>query len=404
MLTPVIRTTPFHERLVELNDQHLFTHWQGYLSPLRYTHAPKHEYFAVRNAVGVFDSSPLFGYRVSGPDAERLLSAVLVRDPAALKPGRAAYTLWCDDAGFVSQDGMLFRYADDEFVLTAARPAFAWLTAQVDGLDVTITDESDDVGILAVQGPRAREALRELAPEVDRLAPFEHRPVQLAGATVTLSRTGYTGDLGFELTVPAAAGLDVLDLVLAAGRPHSIRPYGEEAMDLLRIEAGLPLIGVEWSDSRTAWTDHDRVTPTELGLGWMLGRDGAGAARSFVGAPAIRRDLAQQTSRWATVGLVVDWQDWDRVHRDAGELPTKDERRLGWETWLRDADGEQVGYATSLVYSPLLQRHIGIARVLPAHAVPDTPLLLETGLQHRTVTVAARTSALPHLRLDRRNA
>jgi aminomethyltransferase len=198
----------------------------------------------------------------------------------------------------------------------------------------------------------------------------------------------------------------VLDAVLEGGRPHGIRPFGEEALMTLRIEAGLPLTGVEWHDSRTAWTDHDRVTPKELGQGWMLKgvRDGS---RRFIGSEAIRRELVDGTSRWATTGIVVDWADWDRLHRDAGELPTKDEQALGWEQWLRaepDGSGEQVGYVTSFCYSPVLQRHIGIARVRPGLAAPGTVLQMETTLHHGTHMVAVNTVPLPFFNPARKTA
>src|SRR3954466_4384482 len=122
----MIRTTPFHSRLGALNTQWLYTHWQGYLSALRYTDAPKHEYFAVRNSVGVFDTSPLFKYRITGPDAERLLSGALVRDVRACRPGRAQYTIWCDDRGYVMEDGVVFRHSETDFLLTSGRPSLAW--------------------------------------------------------------------------------------------------------------------------------------------------------------------------------------------------------------------------------------------------------------------------------------
>src|SRR5690242_14856551 len=153
----MIRTTPFHARLQELDTQGLYTHWQGFLSPLRYTHAPKHEYFAVRNSVGVFDTSPLFKYRLTGPDAEKLLAGMMVRDIRTCRPGRAQYTIWCDDRGFVMEDGVVFRHAEDDFLLTSARPNQAWLTQHRGRLRVEIEDVSDDFGILAVQGPRARQ-------------------------------------------------------------------------------------------------------------------------------------------------------------------------------------------------------------------------------------------------------
>jgi aminomethyltransferase len=171
---------------------------------------------------------------------------------------------------------------------------------------------------------------------------------------------------------------------------------------MLRIEAGLPLVDVEWHDSRTAWTDHDRVSPRELGMGWMLKgvRDGS---RRFVGSEAIRRELVEGSSRWATTGIVVDWADWDRLHRDAGLVPTKDEQPLGWEAWLRIGD-DQVGHVTSFFYSPVLQRHVGLARVQPHLAEPGTDLRLETTLHHSTTTVAVQTAPLPFFNPARKTA
>ena len=171
----MIRTTPFHERLTELNDQHLYTHWSGYLSALRFSHAPKHEYFAVRNAVGIFDTSPLFKYRITGPEAVDFLSGVVVRDLSVLRPGRAAYTLWCDDRGFVMEDGVVFRQSDNELLMTAARPMLSWLTSHEHGGRVAIEDVTDDYAMLAVQGLRSRDVLAGLVPEVDRPAVLRAR-------------------------------------------------------------------------------------------------------------------------------------------------------------------------------------------------------------------------------------
>ncbi|MCA1782568.1 MAG: aminomethyltransferase family protein [Intrasporangiaceae bacterium] len=398
----MVATTPFHERLSALNDQHLYTHWQGYLSSLRYSHAPKHEYFAVRHSVGIFDTSPLYKYRVGGPDAERFLSRVMVRDVTGMRSGRAAYTLWCDDRGFVMEDGVLFRHDVEEFVLTSARPALAWLTAHRGPLKVDLTDVSEEHGMLAVQGPRSARVLGALTDDVGRLGYFDLAPTQLAGADVVLSRTGFTGDLGYELTVPRERCLDVLDAVLAAGKGHGLRPFGEDALGMLRIEAGLPLVDVDWTDSTLAWSDEQRVTPSELGMGWML--RGVREGRRFIGSDAIRLELTEGSSRWATTGIVIDWQAWDRLHRDAGLLPSKDEHPLPWESWLRDGSGDQVGYATSVMYSPVLQRHIGMARVAPAMAEPGTELHLEVSLLHRTETVACRTRPLPHYSPERKTS
>lgn len=398
----MVRTTPFHARLSELNTTGLYTHWSGHLSALRYSHAPKHEYFAVRNSVGIFDTSPLYKYWVRGRDAEQFLSGVFVRDIRSCKPGRAHYTIWCDDRGFVMEDGVVFRHSETEFLLTAARPNLGYLESMVGGLRVDFEDVTDAYGVLAVQGPLSADVLGQLSGEVESLRYFEQTQTKIASAPVTVSRTGFTGDLGYEIAVAADQALDVLDAVLEAGNGRGLRPFGEEALMMLRIEAGLPLIDVDFHNSRLAFTDHERVTPKELGMGWML--RGIEGDRPFVGRDAIRRELADGTSRWSTVGIVVDWKHWDRLYRDAGLLPPKDERPLAYESMLYDDAGTQVGYATSFMYSPVLQLHIGIARVLPGLAAPDTQVLLELAINHHNTKVTARTARLPLFNPDRKTA
>ena len=399
----MITTTPFHPRLSELNRQGLYTHWQGRLSALRYTDAPKHEYFAVRNAVGVFDTSPLYKYRVTGPGSERLLSGALLRDIRTCRPGQAQYTAWCDDRGFVMHDGVVFRHSADDFLLTAGRPTLSWFQELASGLPVQLEDVSDAYGMLAVQGPRSRAVLATLVPAAESLAYFDHVPAKAAGAAVTLSRTGYTGDLGFEITVDADDAVAVLDAVLDAGATHSIRPFGEEALMTLRIEAGLPLVDVEWHDARLALSDADCVSPKELGLGWMLRgvRDGS---RRFVGSEPIRRELLDGTSRWATTGLVVDASHWDRLHRDVGLFPPKSEHPLPYEAMVLDDDRVEVGYCTSFVYSPMLQRHIGIARVRPDLAAVGTDLRLELAIAHHNTTVRVTTTSMPFFDPERKRS
>jgi len=398
----MVETTPFYPRLSELNTTGLYTHWQGHLSALRYSHAPKHEYFAVRNSVGVFDTSPLYKYWIRGRDAERFLAGVFVRDIRTCRPGRAQYTIWCDDRGYVMEDGVVFRHSDNEFLMTAARPNFGYLESLVGRLEVSMEDVTSEYGVLAVQGPRSRDVVTQLAPEAESLRYFELTQAKIGSAPVTVSRTGYTGDLGFEITVGAEHALGVLDAVLEAGKGCGIRPFGEEALMMLRIEAGLPLIDVEFHNSRLAYTDADRCTPKELGMGWML--RGIDDGRPFVGRDAIRRELAEGTSRWATVGIVADWQDWDRLYREGGLLPPKDERPLSYESMLYDESRAQVGYATAFMHSPVLQRHIGLARVRPPLAAVGTELRLELTINHHNTTVLARTSKLPHFNPKRKTA
>ncbi len=388
------KTTPFHDRLSELNRTGLYTNWSGYLSPLRYDVSAKHEYFAVRNSAGFFDTSPLFKYWVRGRDAERFLAGLLTRDIRPCRPGGAQYTVWCDDRGYVLEDGVVFRHSDTEFFITTARPNLGYFSDLVGRLAVQIDDVSEQYGVLAVQGPRSREILSELSGDVTGLAFFDHCPTKIGASPVTVSRTGYTGDLGFEIVVAADDALPVLDAVMQAGESRGLRPFGEEALAMTRIEAGLVLIGVEFSSSRLAYNDSQRVTPRELGLGWMQ-RGIEKSDRPFIGRDALRREVADQTSRWSTVGLLLDWRQYDRLHADAGLLTPKDETPLGYESMLYDGEGQRVGYATSLMYSPVLQRHIALARVRPDLAAAGTRIHLEVTINHEYRTVAADVARLP---------
>ena len=399
----MIKTTPFYQRLNELNTTGLWGHWSGYLSALRYDMSAKHEYFAVRNSAGYFDTSPLYKYWIRGKDAETFLAGVMTRDVRLCRPGKAQYTIWCDDRGFVLEDGVVFRHSDTEFMLTAAEPNVGYFRDLVGRLDVEIAEASDEFGMLAVQGPRSREILGKLSPEVNDLGFFEHSEAKIGPAPVTISRTGYTGDLGFEIRVGADNALPVLDAVMEAGEGHGFIPFGEEALLMTRIEAGLVLINVEFSSSRFAFTDHERVTPKELGFGWML-RGIEPDDRPFIGRNAIRRELAEKTSRWSSVGLVIDWHDYDRLYNEAGLIPPKDETPLDYESMLYDDEGERIGYATSLMYSPALQRHIAMARVRPNFAAKGSRVNLELTINHQYQTVSAEVARLPLFNPERKTA
>ena len=399
----MIKTTPFHERLGQLSTTGLYGHWSGYLSALKYDMSSKHEYFAVRNSAGFFDTSPLYKFRITGRDSEKLLAGVMTRDIRTCRPGKAQYTVWCDDRGFVLEDGVLFRHSSDDFLLTAAEPNLGYLQDLIGRLDVSIEDVTDEYGMLAVQGPRSREILAKVAPGIEELGYFEHTDTKIGTAPVTVSRTGYTGDLGYEVRVPRDEALDVLDAVMEAGEGHGFRPFGEEALLMTRIEAGLVLINVEFHSSRFAYTDHDRITPKELGFGWMLkGIDDE--TRPFIGRQALRRELADKTSRWATVGLVLDWAEYDRLYNSAGLIPPKDETPLDYESMLYDDSGERIGYATSLMYSPVLQQHIAMARVRPDLAAAGTRVNLELTINHHYETVAAEVTRLPFFNPPRKTA
>jgi aminomethyltransferase len=399
----MIKTTPFHERLSELNTTGLYSHWSGYLSALRYDTSAKHEYFGIRNSAGYFDTSPLYKHWIRGKDAERFLGGVMTRDIRTCRPGRAQYTVWSDDDGYILEDGVLFRHSENEFLLTCAEPNVGYLRDLVGRLQVEIEDVSDQHAILAVQGPSSRKILEQLAPEVSDLPFFGLVNTKVGGAAVTISRTGYTGDLGYEVTIPADDALVVLDAIIKVGTPYGMRPFGEEALLMARIEAGLVLINVEFSSSRFAYNDHQRVTAKELGFGWMLkGIDNED--RPFIGREAIRREIADKTSRWATVGLQIDWADYNRLYNEAGLIPPKDETPLDYESMLYDDKGERIGYATSLMYSPVLQRHIALARVHPELAAVGSRVNLELTINHQYQTVAAHVAKLPLFNPPRKTA
>ncbi len=398
----MIRTSPFHERTSVLNETGLWEHWSSYLSATRYQVSEKFEYFAIRNAAGLFDSSPLYKYLVSGPDAERFLASVLTRDPRTLAPGRAQYTLWCDHRGFVVEDGVLLRPAVGEYILTTAEPNLAWFREARGRNDVRIEEVSDDWAVLAVQGPKAREILAPVAPGIGSLAYFGLASIEVAGRPVMVSRTGFTGDLGYELWVRPDDALHAWDAVWEGSRGRGVVPFGLTALSMARIEAGLLLLDVDFRNARFAWTDADRSTPTELGLGWMH-RGIESTDRAFIGRDAIRHELAAGTSRWRLTGLVVDWRDYDRVHEEAGLVPPKDHTPIHEEYYVYDDELRQLGYATSLMYSPMLQRHIALARV-PLDRDPGDRVKLELAVSHRYVYVDAVVSKLPLFDPARRTA
>lgn len=400
----VIRTTPFHPRTSAANETGLWEHWSGHLAASKYQVSEKFEYFAVRNSAGIFDTSPLFKYRIHGPEAERFLGGVLARDPRTANPGEAQYTLWCDDRGFIVEDGVLLRHAADDFVLTAAEPNLAWLRDLVGRQRVVIDEVSDDYGVLAFQGPRSRDILGTLAPRSRELGYFGLTAERIAGKPVTISRTGFTGDLGYEIWARSEDALTIWDCLQEVSAGQGVIPFGLTALYMLRIEAGLVLLDTDFSSSRYAWTDEQRSTPLELGLGWMLkGIEDDG--RPFIGRKAILRERADRSSRWAFTGLVLDWQDWDRLHNAAGLIPPKDHTPIQEEYFVYDEAAEaQVGYATSWMYSPMLQRHIALARVRPDLAKPGTPVRLEIGINHRYEYVLAHTARTPLYNPPRKTA
>ncbi len=399
----MIRKTPFHERTNALNETQLWSHWSGTLAAQRYQVSDKMEYFAVRNAAGVFDSSPLYKYRITGKDAETFLAGILARDIRACPPGQAQYTCWLDDNGFVIEDGVILHTARDEYLLTSAEPNLAYLQDRSGRHEVTIEDVSDELGTLALQGPRSRDLLKKLVPQMEKIPYFGVAKGEIGGAGVTVSRTGYSGDLGYEVWIDTPDALHVWDTLWDSMEGHGVLPFGLAALEMLRIEAGLLLMEADFDSSRFAWNDAHRSSPIELGWGWMF-KDLKADDRAFIGRKALEREIADKTSRWAMRGLIVDWRDYDRVYNEAGLIPPKDHAPVQEDWMCYDDDYQRVGYATSFMYSPMLQRHIAIARIRPDLARLGTKVNLEFTVDHHYEQVAAHVARLPLYNPERKTA
>ncbi len=306
-----MKPTPFHGRLESLNATHLWEPWSGYLSAVQYQQSATFEYFAVRNSAAIFDTSPLFKYRIVGPDAGVFLSGLLVRDPDGCALGSGQYTAWCDDQGFVLEDGVILRTGDEEFWMTTANPNLDYLTRVAGRRDVVVDDVSEQYGILSLQGPLSIDVLAAAGADVSALPYFGVTSTTLAGKSVMISRTGFTGDLEYEVWAEAPDAFPVFDTIIGAGADFNLVPIGSRALTMARLEAGLLLIDVDFTSARHAWTAADRETPDELSLGWMV-KDPH--ARPFVGAAAIARERELGASRWIATRRRAGFADRHRHH------------------------------------------------------------------------------------------
>jgi aminomethyltransferase len=403
------QSTPFQPRLQGLNQTGVWKLWAGYTVAPAYQHSISTEYYAIRNSAALLDTSPLFKLRFTGPGAETLLRHAMVRDVAAIADGRAQYTCWCDRRGYVLQDGVVLRLSSDDFLLTAAEPTLKYFRdlASDLGLDrEVVRDVSLDFGILALQGPLARRILARLTDAVDGLRYFGVTRCTISGHGVILSRTGYTGDLGYELWVPREGALHVLDALLEAGRGDNLTMMGTTALKMARVEAGLLLMDVDFRSSRHAWVDEQRETPNELGWGWML-RTMEGSDRDFVGREAIEREMSSGSSRWTTTGLAVDVHAYEQVHDEAGILAPRHEvyEETTMSVYRRsETPWDYAGYATSFHYSSLLRRPLALAKIPLDLAVTGTEVDLELTVIRRPRNVLARVHGASFFNPERKTA
>ncbi|HET6617036.1 MAG TPA: aminomethyltransferase family protein, partial [Gemmatimonadota bacterium] len=316
-----IRTTPFHSRTAPLVRGQGWRRWAGYVVPTSYDLIHELEYNAIRGTAALIDVTPLFKYRIRGTGAAGLLDRVVTRDVARCRVGQVLYTPWCDPQGKVLDDGTVTRLEDEEFRLTSAHPNLRWLHQNAIGIDVQIEDETDAIAALSLQGPAAREILAGVADggsatDIRALRFFRATSARLNGIPVTVTRTGYTGDLGYEVWVANDRAEKLWDLLIAAGAPHGLVPTGLLAMDVARIEAGLLLIDVDYVSARHALIEPQKSSPFELGLGWTVAKDKA----PFVGQRALEAERGRRPG-WEFRGLVVDWDSLEALFDEVGLPP-----------------------------------------------------------------------------------
>ena len=390
----MVKTTPFYPRTGPLNQTMLWEHWAGYLVAQKYQYSDTFEYYAIRNGVGLFDTSPLFKYRVKGPDATKFLSGVLARDIRICPPGHAQYTIWCNDKGWILEDGVALHIAEDEYWLTAAEPNLAYFSHLIGYDKVTITDISEEYGILALQGPHALDVLGQLSEAVRKLKYFDLVRTKIAEKPVIVSRTGYTGDLGYEVWVAEEDGLTIWDAIMEAGDGYNITPFGQKVLHMARIDAGLALIDIEYRTARHAWTDEQCSSPIELGFGWMFRRLKKDD-RAFIGRQAIEKEIAEKSSRWKLVGLEVDWQSYEKMYNDLGMIAPKDHTPIEEAMSIYNDDGVWIGHTTSFMFLTIFKKHIAMVKVEPAMAALGTEVLVELMVNNRPRAVRAKVVKMP---------
>ncbi len=382
-----MQKTPFFPRMMSLCESMHWKEWAGYHAVSSYQFYHDQEYFAFRNSAGLLDVTPLFKYRVEGPDAADYLSHIMVRNIRKLKVGRVAYLCWCDDDGKVIDDGTVMRRSETSFFVTSADPSYAWFSRFRRGYDVELEDVSDKVAGLALQGPTSRDILRQTCDaDMDQLKFFQTVSANVDGYSIWISRTGYTGDLGYEIWVENAHALKLWDALMANGRNYAIRPAGLDALDVTRVEAGLILKNVDYYNSLHALIEDRKSSPYELSLGWTVHLNRA----PFNGQQALKAEKASG-SQWTIAGLDIDWPETEALYAKHGLPP--EISTMAWRKSIPiyfDRDGaQQIGYATSGTWSPILKKNIALATLQTDYVDLGSEVYIEMTVEHKRQTVAA---------------
>ncbi len=391
--------TAFYPRQQELNVKQAWGEWAGYFSPAVYADFHDIEYSAIREAAAVIDTSPLYKYVVSGRDATRLLDRVLTRDASKMRVDQVIYTPWCDENGKVLDDGTVTRLADQEYRITAADPCYRWFLLNATGLDVEVSDVSEQLAGLALQGKLSREVL-EAATRQDwaDVKYFRHRRSEIGGVDVSVTRTGYTGDRGYEIWIPVDGALEVWDAVFEAGAPYGIFPAGIQALDVARVEAGLILLDADYTSARHAIAPDQSYSPFELGLGRLVD---FGKAAEFTGKRALLAEQRAGGPARRLVGLELDWLGVEGMFAKHGLAPMISPYVDRSQVPVYK-EGKQVGRATSITWGTTIKKMVGFGSLDKSLEKIGSTVSVEYSVEGERGKVAATVVPLPFLDLPRK--
>jgi aminomethyltransferase len=392
--------TPFHQRTFALCESLNYREWSGYYAVSSYEPHHEHEYNAIRNAAALIDISPLYKYRLTGKDATRLVDRIITRDMRKVSVGQVVYTPWCDERGKVIDDGTVSRLEENTYRWTAADPSLRWFTQNATGMDVCLEDISEGVSALALQGPTSGRLLKSLVTDADiaTLKYFRVTRGAIAGVPVDISRTGYTGDLGYEIWVPSEHAVKIWDALMTQGKAFDIHPAGMLALDVSRVEAGLLLIDVDFNSSKKALVEEQRYSPYEMGLGRLVNLD----KNKFVGQAALIDEQRRGHAR-EIVGLEIDWPQVEGIYEEAG-LPPSISAMASRVAVPVFKEGVQVGKATTSTWSPTLKKMIALATVKREFTRPGTRLQFEITVEAVRHQVRATVVKTPFFNPKRKTA
>ena len=391
--------TAFHERTFPLCHSLNYREWSGYYTVSVYEVHHEHEYNAIRNACAMIDITPLYKYLVTGKDATKLVNRVITRDINKVKVGQVIYCCWCDEDGKVIDDGTISRLEENVYRWTAADPSLRWFKQNGLNMDVQIEDISEKTAAVALQGPTSGQLLK-IAAEADiaNLKYFRVTSGKINGVPVDISRTGYTGDLGYEIWVPWKDAVKVWDALMAKGKQFDIHAAGMLALDVARVEAGLLLIEVDYTSSKKALIPAQKYSPYELGFGKMVHLD----KENFVGKAALQRDEKNGVVR-QLVGLEVDWVEVEEQHDKFGLTPAAPAQASRVAVPVYHGS-RQVGKATTTTFSPLLKKLIALASVETDSSKPGTKLQMELTIEAQRLKTTATVVKLPFFNPARKTA